>query len=300
MTARRAARARTITPALLARMPLPRPDAHGDKESRGRVLGVGGCLQVPGALLLAGVAALRAGAGKLQLATVRGAAMPLAMAVPEAMVVPLPTTRGGEIAGASAAAPLREHVQKVDALLVGPGMSADRGAHALLAALVPRLPDDAVLVLDAAGLVALRHGPSLLAPLGGRAVLTPHAGEMAALLGIPRDEVEADAPEVARRAAARFGATVALKGAESWIADPDGGLLHFRGGAVGLGTSGSGDTLAGIVAGLAARGASATTAAAWGVWAHGSAGRILARRTAAVGYLARELLAEVPKLVGRG
>jgi hydroxyethylthiazole kinase-like uncharacterized protein yjeF len=300
MSGRRPSRPRTITPALLGRMPLPRPDARGDKESRGRIMAVGGSLQVPGALLLAGVAALRAGAGKLQLATVRGAAMPLAMAVPEALVVALPAARDGEIGGARAAAPLRAHVAQLDALLVGPGMSADRAARALLAALVPRLHDAAVLVLDGAGLIALRHDAALLAPLAGRAVLTPHAAEMAALLGLDRDAIEADAPDVARHAAARFGATVALKGAESWIADPDGALLHFRGGAVGLGTSGSGDTLAGIVAGLAARGAPATTAAAWGVWAHGTAGRVLARRTARIGYLARELLAEVPRLVGRG
>ncbi len=292
-------KARAVTPALLRRLPLPPLDDTGDKESRGRILAVGGCVQVPGAMLLAGVAALRAGAGKLQLATVRAAALPLGLAVPEALVVGLPTTAAGEIAGARAAAPLREHAAATDALLVGPGMTADRAAHALVAALAPRLRDDAVLVLDGAAVVALRHDEGLLARLGGRAVLTPHAGEMAALLDVARDAIEADAPEVARAAAARFGATVALKGAESWIADPDGTLLHFRGNAVGLGTSGSGDTLAGFGAGLAARGATATTAAAWGVWAHGMAGRILARRTATVGYLARELLAEVPALVGR-
>jgi NAD(P)H-hydrate repair Nnr-like enzyme with NAD(P)H-hydrate dehydratase domain len=266
-------RAREVTPALLRRLALPPLDHGGDKEARGRILAVGGSVQVPGAILLAGVAALRAGAGKLQLATVRAAALPLGLAVPEALVVGLPATAAGEIAGARAAAPLREHAARVDALLVGPGMTAPRSARALVAALVPRLRDDAVLVLDGAGLIALRD--------------------------VPREEVEADAPEVARLAAARFGATVALKGAESWIAQPDGALLHYRGHAVGLGTSGSGDTLAGIVAGLAARGASATVAAAWGVWAHGSAGRILARRTGTVGYLARELLAEVPALVGR-
>jgi hydroxyethylthiazole kinase-like uncharacterized protein yjeF len=292
-------RAREVTPALLRRLALPPLDHGGDKEARGRILAVGGSVQVPGAILLAGVAALRAGAGKLQLATVRAAALPLGLAVPEALVVGLPATAAGEIAGARAAAPLREHAARVDALLVGPGMTAPRSARALVAALVPRLRDDAVLVLDGAGLIALRDDEALLAPLGGRVVLTPHAGEMAALLDVPREEVEADAPEVARLAAARFGATVALKGAESWIAQPDGALLHYRGHAVGLGTSGSGDTLAGIVAGLAARGASATVAAAWGVWAHGSAGRILARRTGTVGYLARELLAEVPALVGR-
>ena len=302
MTARPSARAgrQPVTPALLRRLPLPALDDAGDKESRGRVLVIGGSAQVPGAVLLAGVGALRAGAGKLQLATARVAAVPLALAVPEAMVVALPTSRDGELAGARAAAPLRDHAARAQAVLVGPGMAAGRPTHALLAALVPRLGDDAMLILDGAAVVALRHGPELLAPLGGRAVLTPHAGEMASLLGIDKREVDADPPATARRAAERFGAVVALKGAESWIAAPDGPLYHYRDGVVGLGTSGSGDTLAGIVAGLAARGADACRAAVWGVWAHGSAGAILARRTARVGFLARELLAEVPALVGQG
>jgi hydroxyethylthiazole kinase-like uncharacterized protein yjeF len=169
----------------------------------------------------------------------------------------------------------------------------------LLAAIVPLMNDDATLVLDGAGVVALAAHPSLLASLGGRAVLTPHAGEMASLLGIDKHEVEADPAAAALHAAERFGAVVALKGSATWIADPDGALLYYDGGSVGLGTSGSGDTLAGIVTGLAARGASPMVAAAWGVWAHGSAGRILSRRMATVGFLARELLAEVPALVSR-
>jgi NAD(P)H-hydrate repair Nnr-like enzyme with NAD(P)H-hydrate dehydratase domain len=122
---------------------------------------------------------------------------------------------------------------------------------------------------------------------------------MAALLGIDKREVETKAPTVARRAAGRYGATVILKGAESWIAEPHGGLFRFTGGSVGLGTSGSGDTLAGIVAGLAASGAPASTAAVWAVWAHAAAGRLLAKRMGMVGFLARELLAELPALLGR-
>jgi ADP-dependent NAD(P)H-hydrate dehydratase len=278
-------------------MPLPPLDSEGDKESRGRVLVIGGSTLVPGAMLLAGVAALRAGAGKLQLGTVRSAAMPLALAVPEALVVPLPETRGGEIAGTRAATALRRYVEHADAVLVGPGMSADGAAHALLTALLRSLGSEATLVLDGAAVVALADDDQLLAPLGGRAVLTPHAGEMASALGIDKRDVDAEAPEAARAAAGRFGATVALKGAETWIASPDGALHCYRGGSVGLGTSGSGDTLAGIVAGLAARGASPLTAAVWSVWAHGEAGERLARRMAPVGFLARELLAEVPALV---
>lgn len=307
MSARKAKRGkradapRRVTPALLRReLALPPLDAEGDKETRGRVLVVGGSTGVPGAVLLAGVAALRAGAGKLQLATVREAAIPLALAVPESLVVPLPADGAGELAGAAAAEPLGSHAGSANAVLVGPGVADKEAAGALLDALVPRLGAETTLVLDGAAVTALAARPDLLRGLGGRAVLTPHAGEMASALGVDKAEVEADPPAVARRAAERFGATVALKGADTFIAAPDGPLYHFGGGSVGLGTSGSGDTLSGIVAGIAARGAAACTAAVWGVWAHGTAGERLSKRMATVGFLARELLAEVPALVGRG
>jgi hydroxyethylthiazole kinase-like uncharacterized protein yjeF len=176
-------------------------------------------------------------------------------------------------------------------------MSSDRAAHALIAPLVRRLCDDATLVLDAAAILALREDEEMMLPLEGRCVLTPHAGEMASLLGVEKDDVESDAAGAARVAAERFGAVVALKGAESWIAEPDATLHHFSGGSVGLATSGSGDTLAGIIAGLAARGAPAAHAARWAVYLHAAAGRALARRMGRIGFLARELLDEIPKLV---
>jgi ADP-dependent NAD(P)H-hydrate dehydratase len=291
--------ARAVTPALLRRVALPRPDAEGDKDSRGRVLAVGGSAQVPGAILLAGVAALRAGAGKLQLATSRSVAPALGVAVPESLVIALPETRTGEIAGARVPRVLLDNVAGVHALLIGPGMSSDREAFALLSRVVGQLGDEAVLVLDAAGILALSHDGRLLRKLGGRAVLTPHAGEMASLLGIDRSVVVDDAPEVAREAARRFGAVVALKGSESWIAEPDGTLYHYAGGTVGLATSGSGDTLAGIVAGLAARGAPAAHAAVWGAYLHGAAGRALTRKVGPIGFLARELLDEIPRVMHR-
>jgi hydroxyethylthiazole kinase-like uncharacterized protein yjeF len=275
------------------------PDAEVDKDSRGRVLAVGGSAQVPGAILLAGVAALRAGAGKLQLATSRGAAPALGVAVPESLVIALPETRGGEIAGARVPRLLLDNAAGAHALLIGPGMSSDREAFALLSRVVRRLGDDAVLVLDAAAILALTHDGRLLKKLGGRAVLTPHAGEMASLLGIDRSAVEDDAPEAAREGARRFGAVVALKGAESWIAQPDGTLYRYAGRTAGLATSGSGDTLAGIVAGLAARGAPAAHAAVWGTYLHGAAGRVLSRKVGPIGFLARELLDEIPGTMRR-
>jgi NAD(P)H-hydrate repair Nnr-like enzyme with NAD(P)H-hydrate dehydratase domain len=181
---RRAPRPVAVGPALLRRLPLPKPSDDANKDERGRVLVVGGSAQVAGAVRFAGEAALRAGAGKLQLATVASVAAALGMAVPASLVVALPKTRSGEISGSRASALLAEHARGVDAMLVGPGMQSVRAAHALLTPLVARLRDDATLILDAAAIEVLRTDETLLAPLDGRAVLTPHAGEMASLLGV--------------------------------------------------------------------------------------------------------------------
>ena len=289
--------ARPLTARALRARPLPRPDEGGDKEDRGRTLVVGGAPTLPGALVLAGTAVLRAGAGKLQLATCRSVALHVGTAVPEALVVHLPESRGGGIS-AGAAGAIAERAEQADALLLGPGMVDERAIAALLGRLLPRVAKP-VVVLDAGALAPLAHSPELLRDLGGRVVLTPHAGEMTSLLGVDKADVERDPAAAARRAAAELGAVVALKGAATLVADPDGALLRYEGGRVGLATSGSGDTLAGIVAGLVARGASPLDGAAWGVFLHGEAGNALARRVGPIGYLARELLDEVPPLMAR-
>lgn len=271
-----------VTPALLRRMPLPRLDGESDKDARGRVLVIAGSEGVPGAVLLAGVAALRAGAGKLQLATPKAVAIQLGLAVPEAMVIALPKRGDMRV--------LRPHVEQADAILIGPGMDEATPIATLVGDVAKRMRPEATLVLDAVGIRAagrLRRG-----------IITPHSGEMADLLGIDRDEVEANAAELARMASERFGCVVALKGATSFIA-AGGELYRYDGGSVGLATSGSGDTLAGVVTGLAALGADPLTATLWGVWAHGTAGARLAKRVNRVGFLARELLAELPPVLRR-
>ncbi len=290
-----AKRVRAVTPALLRRLPLPRPDDRGDKEERGRVLVVGGATEMPGALVLAGVAALRAGAGKLQLATAESVAGLVAVTVPEARVRGLAGTPAGGIDPAAAAG-LAEQAGRADALLVGPGM-VDADAVAALVLRLLAAVEGPVVVLDAEAMACLGAARSTLHRLEGRAVVTPHAGEMAGLLGLAKEEVEADPPGVARRAAAELRCVVALKGSETYVAAPDGEAFRYASGGVGLATSGSGDTLAGIVAGLAARGADPLRAALWGVALHGGAGNVLAKRMGPVGFLARELLDEVPRVM---
>ncbi|MDB4912754.1 MAG: hypothetical protein JWM95_398 [Gemmatimonadetes bacterium] len=116
---------------------------------------------------------------------------------------------------------------------------------------------------------------------------------MATLLDVDKSDVEREPWNVARTAADRFHCVVALKGPETWIASPTGTLRRYRGGGVGLGTSGSGDVLAGVIAAFVARGCPPDIAAAWGVFAHGEAGRRLSRRIGTMGFMAREIAHEI-------
>lgn len=287
---RRAVSARSVTPALLARMPLPSSEGIEGKESRGRVLAVGGSSSVPGALLLAGTAALRVGAGKLQMATVAGAAVPLGLHMPEAMVLGLPAGADGELRAGNAR--VMSSAKDTDALLVGPGMRNGANATRLAAALLRNT--QAPVVLDAGALAA-----SASRNIGdtARIVVTPHAGEMAGQLDIALHEVTEDAARVAREFAQVRGVVTVLKGATTWIAAPDGRLWVHTGGCIGLGTSGSGDVLAGAIAGLIARGAEPVQAAIWAVYLHGKAGLRLARQHGALGFLAREIADAFPHVM---
>ena len=151
----------------------------------------------------------------------------------------------------------------------------------------------APVVLDALAMEVVGRGQRMAQPV----LLTPHAGEMAHLRGMSKEAVLADPRQTAADAAAQWQAVVALKGASTLIAEPGGSLWRHNGGQPGLATSGSGDVLSGLVAGLAAQQVPLEQACAWGVVVHALAGAALARRYGTTGYLARELPAEVPSLI---
>lgn len=298
----KAPRAVPITPAWLRRRPLPEPSADGDKDERGRILVVGGAGEMPGAAALAALGALRAGAGKLQIATCVSAAQAVAIQVPEARVLALPETRAGALA-AGARDRLDELASRADAVVVGPGLLESAVTSRMLAAWLLALPAIPV-VIDAAALCAFDRDADRLAGARCLRILTPHAGEAARLRGHAREHVEANALEVGIALAQRLRAVVVLKGGTSFVVDGSDAaasgpaVLSNRYGNVGLATSGSGDTLAGVIGGLAARGATPLQAAAWGVHLHAAAGDALARRLGgALGFLARELPAEIPVLM---
>lgn len=286
---------KALDKAWLLQHPLPAIEHGADKNDRGRVLVVGGGEFVPGALRLTGEAALRAGAGKLQLATVRSVSLSLGVLVPEAAMIALPVDSDGEIAP-EAADILLARTAACDTLVLGPGMSNTPGTEAFINNFFDSLVWPGCLILDAAALVALRRlDQSRWHPKN--VVFTPHHGEMAALTGLSVEAIEADPAAIAIEMAGRWNAVILLKGKESYLASPNGECLVFTGGCAGLGTGGSGDVLAGLVGGLAARGASAFRAAAWGAWAHGQAGAELAGRMGQIGFLARELLPLIPAII---
>lgn len=280
-----------VDDALLRAWPLPDAQADGDKESRGRVLVLAGSREMPGAAVLAGTAALRAGAGKLVIATPQSAALTVAGQVPEARVIALPESSDG--APTLFSLPLLQPlIGRAAAVLMGPGMIGRETTIGLVQALLP-FCKDATVVLDALALDAVLA----LERFGQPVILTPHAGEMAHLTGDGKEDLQEDAGAPARRQAAQWNAFVALKGPTTAIAAPDGRAWTHSAHAPGLGTSGSGDVLAGLIAGLAARGAPPEQAIAWGVALHARAGQALARRFGTIGYLARDLAAEVPGLM---
>lgn len=272
----------------------PLPVCGDDKESRGRTLVIGGSDQTPGAVLLAAESALRSGAGKLQVATVSSVAPHVAVALPESLVRPLPQSRCGDISP-SAADVLAEMAAGCGSVLIGPGIRDVDTCVELLSSLVPRL--DVPTVIDAIALAYVGRCPDGLRHLDGQVVLTPNRRELALTLGVDQAEVDGDPSGAAARLADRTGAVVAAGGSTSWVADTGGRLWRDDAGGLGLGVSGSGDVMAGIVAGLAARGATPAQAAVWAAHLHGRAGDRLAAGVGRLGFLARELPAEVPRVL---
>jgi ADP-dependent NAD(P)H-hydrate dehydratase len=275
--------------------PLPDNSNEGDKESRGHILIIAGSRETPGAVILAANAALRAGAGKLTIATGISTATSIAIAIPESKVIGLPENIYGGL-DAKAAHLLDKSIDGADAVLIGPGMQDESATCDLVTTLLPKL-SKAKLVLDACAMSVMRKSKSSLFNYDAPVLLTPHAGEMAHLLDITKEEVQESPQHYAEIAARDWNSIVIMKGATTFIALPKGTVWQHDGNNIGLAISGSGDTLAGIISGLAASGASLEQAGAWGVVLHALAGDELAKRVGQVGFFAREIADEIPRLI---
>lgn len=280
-----------VTPSLLRDWSLPSPG--GSKYGRGQVLVVGGARQTPGAALLAGLSALRVGAGRLTIAVAESVAVALAVAVPEAGVVGLPETADGSVVGAASGDRLAASVERADAVLIGSGLDDPDETAALLRTIVPLLGPDTAVLLDAFALGVLIDVEEVVDACGGRLVLTPNEAEAARLLTGTTDPIE-DMAGAVLEIAQKYQAVVSC---HSWIADPTGSLWQVATGYSGLGTSGSGDVLAGGMVGLLARGAEPAQAACWATHIHAAAGDRLSAKVGSLGFLARELVDQLPLVI---
>lgn len=276
--------------------PIPDPEDGADKNARGIALLIAGTDGMPGAAILAATAAFRAGAGKVQVAAPECVAPWIAVSVPETLVIRLPEKKPGHLKAAGIDA-LKSRLPKARAVLIGPGMSGGEALTKFVTKVVPALKNETVLILDAEAIACAGGKIEQVNKFCGDKIITPHLGEMAKLLDRPADEIARDPLHHAREFAARTGVITVMKGATTYIVEPSGKAYRNAAGNVGLATSGSGDTLAGLIAGIAARGASGIQAACWGVALHARAGERLAKKVGPLGFLARELAAEIPALL---
>ena len=275
---------RVITPSVLREWALPK--AGDSKYGRGQVVVLGGARRAPGAVMLAGLASLRVGAGRLTLGVAGSVSTQVAVAVPECGVVELGETASGSIRGDSVDVAATD-LASADAVVIGPGLDDPDECVALLESLPGFVSSEATLLLDAFALGVLPRVPAIVDEFADRLILTPNREEAGRLLDRDLHDDIADVREVA----SRYHAVVSCYGT---IAAPDGAVWTIGSGNSGLGTSGSGDVLVGSIGGLAARGAKPLVAASWGTHLHAMSGDRLAARIAPLGYLASELLAELP------
>ena len=246
-----------------------------------------------GAACLACEAAYRAGAGYVTAAIPMGILAVVQGVVREATYLPLPETSEGTVAS-EAADMLAERCGSVDAIAIGPGLTRHPETVEVLRRVIRESP--APLVVDADGLNAFSGHASELADRKPDAVLTPHVGEFARLVGIDAREVMSDRVGHARSLAVETRAVVLLKGHPTVVAAPEGRCTVNPTGGPSLATAGSGDVLTGVIAALLARGLSPADAAAAGAYLHGAAGD-LAGRELGEGTTAGDVLARLPAAI---
>jgi NAD(P)H-hydrate epimerase len=256
-------------------------DASAHKYDAGHVLVVGGRPGRAGAAVLSARGALRAGAGLVTLASSPATLASLPSAFPELMHEPL-----------AQPADVLALLGKKRAIVLGPGLGTDDFAAQIVAALLDAFEGPIVLDADALGPYAGR--PEALCGSKADLVLTPHAGELARLLGVSADEIEADRFGSVQRAAERTGAAVLLKGPGTLVAAPNGRCTVIPTGNPALAVAGSGDVLAGIIGALACT-MNALDAASVGAWVHGATGDTWAHTNGDRGLLASEISEGVPE-----
>jgi ADP-dependent NAD(P)H-hydrate dehydratase / NAD(P)H-hydrate epimerase len=277
-----------IAPGVL--LDMPRRGPGSTKFSSGNVVVVGGSRGLTGAPSMTALAAMRAGAGYVTVGAPASLELAFAARLLEAMFVGLPE-EDGALSPEALQATLSA-VGRADAVVLGPGIGRSEGAQELARELVGRI--DVPLVIDADGLNALAGRLDDLRHRRWPTVLTPHAGELGRLLEVDSAEVGRARLHHACVAADRSSAFVVLKGDDTLVASPSGGVAISRGGAPALATAGTGDVLAGVTGAMLAKGLSPAHAACAAVYAHLRAGQLAAAPHGPDGVIASDVIAALP------
>jgi NAD(P)H-hydrate epimerase len=274
---------------------LPRRGADSTKFKSGSVLVIGGSTGLTGAVCLAADAAMRAGAGWVRAAVPRSLNAIFEQKLTEVMTVPMPDV-DGFLEGRGVDGAL-EAAGRAQAVVLGPGLGRSEHSFEVARALVRGL--DRPVVVDADGLNALADGGlETLARRKAPAVLTPHAGELARLMGVDSEDVSRHRLQYAREAAARSRSTVVLKGDDSLVVEAGGGPVGVSGGGTpALATAGTGDVLSGMIAAFLAKGLAPFEAACAGVLAHADAGRGAAMSQGVESVIASDVIAAIPAVL---
>jgi len=281
-----------------ARSLLPSRPLEANKGSFGKVLVVAGSTNYIGAAYLAAVGAGRVGAGLVTLACARSIYPIMAAKLVESTFFPLPDVEGF-LTGESAHSVLQALDQGYSALLVGCGLGQMAYVQAFIQSLLPRLKGETLraVVIDADGLNALASREQWWQELTVPAIVTPHPGEMSRLTGLPIADIQADRLQTAVRQATVWGTTVILKGAHTVVAAPDGRARISPFANPALASGGTGDVLAGAIAGLVAQGLEPFDAASLAVYLHGQAGEKVRAELGDAGLLAGDLLPVLPQVI---
>jgi hydroxyethylthiazole kinase-like uncharacterized protein yjeF len=292
--------ARWAEPDEFASLPLVRAaDSH--KGTYGHVLLLAGSVGKSGAAILAGRAALRAGAGLVTIATPEPVQPIVAAGQPEYMTEPLKATKSGALSVRSLLdGTFGELEEGKSVLAVGPGLGTHRQTQEFIRTIVTQT--ELPVVLDADGLNAFAgEAVSLRKRKTKFLAVTPHPGEMARLLGVSTKDVQADRLKVAREAALKWNAHVILKGFHTIIASPAGDLFINTTGNAGLAKGGSGDVLTGLLAALTAQFGTQDwhRVLTLGVYLHGIAAENSAQTNELSGVLAHEVVQSIPSARGR-
>ena len=275
---------------------LPERKQDSNKGDYGRVLIVSGSVGMTGAGCLAASAALRAGAGLVYLGVPASLVNVYDSLLMEAVTLPLEDKSRGFLAKECLPG-IIERLKSSRVALIGPGLSVSEEITEIIAGIIEEA--EIPLILDADALNAVSGDISVLKKLRTGAVITPHPGEMARLLGASTEEVQRDRIGAAAEFASRWNVNVVLKGSRTVVAFPDGRIYINVTGNSGMATAGTGDVLAGIIAGLAGQGVNFGNAAVAGVYLHGLAGDMLAEKKGEYGMIAGDLANELPYAIRR-